>query len=123
MTKVAGSAAQKKTRFREARVVEIKASDIRGKKVPLTGAMDLFPSQYIGGASRRERAESLVAVKYEGGDVVFTDVDQTKKILRDRTGASAFYARLAAKAGDFILITRTGRGQYEMALLRRVGVE
>ena len=69
---------------------------------------NMLHADVIGGRNQTRVAAKQLSVDYGGGLISQTDVDGTKKILRDRKSVSAFMKRHRMQAGNQICITQTG---------------
>lgn len=98
--------------------VELTQGNIDNSHIYLRGFLDRFPADAIGGSNKGATAPRQVAVDYGGGAPAMTDLDGSKKIFRDRSLARAFFARHAARVGDFAVVEQLALYQYRVSLRR-----
>lgn len=70
--------------------------------------LDFFPEDAIGGANFSMVAPKTVSVTFDPGETIKTDIDGTKRILRDRSAIRRFFARGDFEEGDVVRISRVG---------------
>lgn len=63
-----------------------------------------FPEDAVGGSNKASRAKRDIRVIWNGGPVVVTDLDGTKKIFRARSWIRDFFAYNGAVAGDKVIV-------------------
>lgn len=98
--------------------VLITQGNIDHSHIYLRGFFDGFPADAIGGGNRATAAPRQVSVDTGGESPVFTDLDGSKKIFRDRSLAREFFGRHTAKAGDFAIVERIAPYQYRLRFRR-----
>lgn len=76
--------------------------------------MELFPAASVGGSSEADRASQLLEVKSGVGVPVLTDIAGDKKIFRSRAWVGEFFATHQLKAGDSVVVERTGTHRYHV---------
>ena len=76
--------------------------------------MELFPVASIGGSSEAELASQLLEVHSGIGEPVITDIAGDKKIFRKRAWVGEFFATHQLKAGDCVVVERTGPNRYHV---------
>jgi hypothetical protein len=69
--------------------------------------LDFFPEDAIGGSNKTSAAPRQITVVFQPGATVQTDIDRTKRILRNRAPVPDFFARANIAEGDKVRITRT----------------
>lgn len=87
------------------RYLTITQGSLTNDYLSVTEALDLFPEDVLGGPDRLQEAPRTVSVQW-GDDVVNTDIDRTKNILRKR-GWSKFFDANRIQAGDRVLFRAT----------------
>ncbi len=76
--------------------------------------LEFFPSDTIGGSNTAAAAAKKITVTFEPGETVETDVDGTKRILRERGAVGGFFERAGIVEGDSVVLTR--RSPYEYTI-------
>lgn len=76
--------------------------------------MELFPATSVGGSSDAERAGQLLEIHSGIGEPVITDIAGDKKIFRKRAWVREFFATHQLKAGDCVIVERTGASRYHV---------
>lgn len=102
---------------RNTRVVQLTGGNIRNSHIYLP--LDFFPDDAIGGANRHNAAPRSVTVTFRPGEIVETDIDRAKRILRTRSAVRDFLARADMREGDNVLIERTAPYSYVFAKARK----
>ena len=87
------------------REVTVTGGNLRNRHLYLP--LDFFPQDAIGGGNKGSAGAREITVAFHPGATVRTDIDRTKRILRDRSAISDFFVRASISEGDRILITRT----------------
>src|SRR4051812_31848175 len=82
-----------------ARLLTITQGNLNNGHIYLTGNLDLFPDDVMGGENSSHAAKRTVRVHY-GSDVVETDIDRTKNLFRVRRGLRRFFREQRIAAGD-----------------------
>ncbi|MER9528523.1 ASCH domain-containing protein [Mesorhizobium sp. M0309] len=92
--------------------VRISGGNLRNNHIYLP--LDFFPQDAIGGSNKSDLAERTIAVTFDPGHTVETDIDGTKRILRTRSLVADFFARTGMKAGDIVRIAKVEPYKYEI---------
>ena len=98
--------------------VMITQGNIKNSHLYLRGFFEAFPADAVGGGNRASAAPRQVSVDTGGGTPIFTDLDGSKKIFRDRSLAREFFERHTANAGDFAIVEQFAPYQYRLRLRR-----
>ena len=94
--------------------ITLTGGNIRNNHIYLTKVMDLFPDNYIGGASKKEAAAENLLLDVGGGKQFETDIDGKKKIFRSRVALKTFYQTYDVIIGDTVVITEISDGHYSV---------
>jgi hypothetical protein len=95
------------------RILAVTGGNIRNNHFYLP--LDFFPHDAIGGSNRSETATRTISVTFSPGEMVETDIDRTKRILRARSAVGDFFERAGVCEGDSLRIARTGPYCYEIS--------
>jgi len=95
-------------------IIELTQGNINNDHLYLTSIMDLFPITSVGGSSKADRASQLLEVLSGIGAPVLTDIAGDKKIFRKRAWVGEFFATHQLKAGDSVVVERTGTNRYHI---------
>ncbi|AWH23103.1 hypothetical protein C1933_18665 [Stenotrophomonas sp. ZAC14D2_NAIMI4_6] len=95
-------------------VIKLTQGNIDNHHLYLATIMDLFPAAAVGGSSETDRASQLLEVQSGVGMAVFTDIAGDKKIFRRRAWVGEFFAMHELKAGDSVVVERTGIHRYHV---------
>ncbi|KQS63850.1 hypothetical protein ASG39_14695 [Rhizobium sp. Leaf371] len=98
--------------------VEITQGNIDHHHIYLRGFFDRFPADSVGGSNRTAKAPREISVDW-GQDIVWTDLDSSKKFFRARGWIGSFFRFSEAKAGDVVIVEETASYQYRVRLLKR----
>ncbi|TQK03468.1 AAA family ATPase [Herbaspirillum sp. SJZ107] len=102
--------------------IEITAGNLRQNHFYLTGHLDDFPKDVIGGAnSEDEAAPRRLRLKWPFGDPVITDIAGDKKIFRQRGWVRKLFAQSNAEPGDFVVLKAVTPYEYEVHIEKRAG--
>lgn len=71
-----------------------------------------FPDDVIGGPNRASAASRGLTAVFRPGATIRTDIDRTKRILRDRAAIRDFFVRSGIEEGDTVRITRVASHTY-----------
>lgn len=93
------------------REVSVTGGNIRNGHIYLP--LDFFPDDAIGGSNKASAAPGEITVVFQPGMTVQTDIDRTKRILRDRAAVPDFFLRANIVEGDQVRITRTPQRTYQ----------
>lgn len=92
------------------RLVRVTVGNLRNSHLYLP--LDFFPEDAVGGSNRLNAAPKKIAVKFDPGDKIETDLDGTKRMLRDRSAIRGFFAEGGFKEGDLVRIDRIAPYSY-----------
>jgi hypothetical protein len=81
--------------------------------------LDMFPADAIGGNNKTLLADRNLTIRFRPGQVVSTDIDRSKRILRNRGATRDFLERTGLKAGDQVRLIRTSPYSYDIASAAR----
>lgn len=95
-------------------IIELTQGNLNNDHLYLTSIMKLFPASSVGGSSEAERAHQLLEVHFGIGEPVVTDIAGDKKIFRKRAWVGEFFTTHQLKAGDSVVIERTGPHRYHV---------
>ena len=95
-------------------IIELTQGNINNDHLYLTAIMELFPAASVGGSSVADRASQLLEVHSGIGAPVLTDIAGDKKIFRSRAWVGEFFATHQLKAGDSVIVERTGTHRYHV---------
>lgn len=79
---------------------------------------DQFPRDAVGGSNKEQKAARYISVVWEGGPLVVTDLDGSKKFFRARGWIRAFFRHNAARPGDKVVVEQAMPYQYRLLLER-----
>lgn len=94
------------------RNVTVTGGNIRNNHIYLP--LDFFPDEAIGGGNKLEAAARTISVTFMPGRTVETDIDRSKRILRERSAVGEFFATAGIGEGDVIRLTKTDAFCYEI---------
>lgn len=77
--------------------------------------LDMFPPDAIGGNKKSSAAARNLTIRFRPGQVVSTDIDRSKRILRNRAATRDVLERAGLKAGDQVRVIRTAPYSYDIA--------
>jgi hypothetical protein len=80
----------------------ITQGNINHSHIYLTGIMNLFPDDVMGGKNKKDAAPKAVCVHW-GDDMVYTDIDSEKRMFRRRGWLRRFFEANRITAGDRVL--------------------
>jgi len=100
----------------EARVIHIGQPNLDHRHLYLTGCMDLFPEDVLGGPNKSHAAARTVRVEY-GHESVETDVVRGKRIFRRRKWVREFFTRTGMADGDRVLLEQLDPYSYRVTRL------
>lgn len=103
-------------------IIEINQPNLDYHHPYLSGVYDLFPVSSIGGGSEAEQASQLLEIHAGIGEPVATDIAGDKKIFRRRAWVREFFAAHQLKAGDKMVVERTGIHRFHIYPLRTRGL-
>lgn len=79
---------------------------------------DRFPKDAIGGSNRAEKAAREISIMWEGGPVVVTDLDGSKRFFRARGWIGSFFRHNSARSGDRVVVEEGEPYTYRVSVLR-----
>lgn len=80
------------------------AGNIRNNHFYLTGFLDQFPSDTIGGSNKSAAAAKTITIDWGGASPVWSDIDETKRFFRSRGWVACFFAANNAVEGDTVIV-------------------
>lgn len=95
-------------------IIELTQGNLNNNHLYLSSIMELFPATSIGGSSEVEHAPQWLEVHSGIGEPVVTDIAGDKKIFRKRAWVGEFFTAHQLKAGDFVVVERTGPYRYHI---------
>jgi ASCH domain len=95
------------------RILSITGGNIRNNHIYLP--LDFFPHNAIGGSNSSETASHTISVTFSPGEMVETDIDRTKRILRTRSPVGDFFKRAGVSEGDCLRLSKTGPYSFEIS--------
>jgi hypothetical protein len=95
------------------RVVTVSGGNLRNGHFYLP--LDFFPDDAIGGSNKALAAHRKISVNFMPGATVETDIDGSKRILRERGAVKDFFARNGIVEGQAIRLRRLGPYRYEVS--------
>ena len=94
-------------------IVEVTGGNVRNHHINLRGAFGFFPDDALGGSSEAQAGRPVKL--WISGEVISTDIDETKAIFRERGAVRRFFENDAVVAGDLVLIERSGAREYQIS--------
>lgn len=88
--------------------VRLSGGNIRNHHINLRSIASLFPADVFGGSDRTKIAPRQLMVTFRPGEVIETDIDDTKKIFRARGAVGDFFRLAQAREGDIVDVSMTG---------------
>ncbi|MET4687709.1 hypothetical protein [Sinorhizobium fredii] len=79
---------------------------------------DQFPRDAVGGSNKEQKAARDISIVWEGGPLVVTDLDGSKKFFRARGWIRAFFRHNAARPGDKVVVQEAVPYHYRLFLER-----
>ncbi|BAN56470.1 MULTISPECIES: hypothetical protein [Pseudomonas] len=95
------------------RVIELTQGNLNNNHLYLSGIIDLFPPESIGGANASKLGVQLEIHCGITGPIL-TDIAGDKKIFRKRSWVGEFFQSHTLSAGSRIIIERTGTNRYHI---------
>jgi hypothetical protein len=95
------------------RTVVVTGGNLRNNHIYLP--LDFFPDDAVGGKNKADLAPRTISVSFQPGQVVQTDIDGSKRILRVRPAVGDFLGRAGVAEGDSVRIERTGPYAYSFS--------
>ena len=99
-------------------IIEINQPNLDHHHLYLSSIYDLFPRNSIGGGSEADQAPQLLEVHSGIGGPIATDIAGDKKIFRRRAWVREFFEVHQLKAGDRVVVERTGPYRFHVYQLR-----
>lgn len=99
-------------------VVELTQGNINNSHLYLSSVIDFFPEVAIGGPNDESEAEVKLEVHNGIEQAVLTDIAGDKKIFRKRGWVKEFFEAHKMKAGDKVIIEKTGHNRYHIFPVR-----
>jgi hypothetical protein len=99
-------------------IITLTQGNLNNDHLYLTEIMSLFPSSSVGGSSEADQAKQLLEVHSGIGTPVQTDIAGDKKIFRKRAWVGEFFRTHELKAGDKVVVERTGEYRYHVYPIR-----
>lgn len=95
-------------------IIELTQGNLNNAHLYLTSIMELFPAASVGGSSATDRAPQLLEIHSGIGEPALTDIAGDKKIFRSRAWVGDFFSTHQLKAGDSVVVERTGTYRYHV---------
>ncbi len=96
-------------------VIKLTQGGINSKYVIVTGHESFFPREAFGESSRDLGEGSMLKFEVAGTNYKFeSDIDSTKKFIRDRSWLSDLIRVYKLKAGDLIIIEKINENSYKI---------
>ncbi|WP_273786544.1 ASCH domain-containing protein [Brucella intermedia] len=80
---------------------------------------DRFPKDVVGGPNRAARASRDISITWDGGPLVITDLDGSKKLFRARGWIGSFFRYNNARAGDCVVVEQGAAYCYRVRIVGR----
>ncbi|MFM9859054.1 ASCH domain-containing protein [Pseudoxanthobacter sp. M-2] len=96
-----------------ARVIRITGGNVRNHHIYLP--LDFFPEDAVGGSNKADRAPRTLTISFSPGRTVTTDIDRTKRILRERSAVADFLTRAEIMEGDEVIVERVELYRYQIS--------
>jgi hypothetical protein len=85
-------------------IVELSGSNVRDSRIDLQGVLGLSPEDSLGDSDAHRTG--IPGSLQIGGEIVETDIDETKAVFRAHGAVDRFFSKEAVAEGDLILIER-----------------
>lgn len=95
------------------RKVTVTGGNIRSNHIYLP--LEFFEPGVIGGSNKSKLAAQTISVTFKPGQVVETDIDGGKRILRARSAVADFFIGANVREDDVVCIKKTGAFSYEIS--------
>ena len=95
------------------RLIRVTGGNIRNKHIYLP--LDFFPEDALGGSNKQELAPRPIQATFSPGRTVTSDIDRSKRILRDRSAVGDFIVKAELQDGDAVRIVRTAPYSFEFS--------
>ncbi len=97
------------------RTVVLTPGSVRNSHLPLTGILEFFPTDAVGGRSAQQAARRRVFLSFGLSDTVETDIVEGKQVFRRRGWVREFLRAHRLKAGDRVVIEEVARTSGDQA--------
>lgn len=94
--------------------IELTQGNLDYSHMYLSGVIDFFPEDAIGGTNNCDLAPRLLEVHCGTASPVRTDIADDKKIFRRRAWVKAFFLAHNLAAGDRVIIERMDSDRYHV---------
>jgi hypothetical protein len=94
----------------------LSGGNLRNNHFYLTGFLDRFPENSIGGPNKSLRAPKEITIDWGGPNLVHTDIDRTKRLFRGRGWVGNFFASTNAAEGDTVIVEQSGPYSFRVRL-------
>ena len=94
--------------------IELTQGNINNSHLYLSSVADFFPDSAFGGPNDSMVASLLLEIHNGVSEPVKTDIAEDKKIFRKRTWVREFFETHQLKAGDSVIIQKTGANRYHV---------
>tara|TARA_R110002096_G_scaffold379_2_gene2270 strand:- start:8322 stop:8645 length:324 start_codon:yes stop_codon:yes gene_type:complete len=101
--------------------IELTQGNLNNDHLYLTGVLDFFPKESIGGPNIESKAELELEIHSGINKPVFTDIAGDKNIFRKRSWVGEFFKAHDLKAGDKVIIQKTDTHRYHVYPMRGNG--
>ncbi len=102
------------------RSVLVTEGGLENHYIRLTDVMDFFPAEAVGGTSATDCGRVLLQITFTPGSTISTDIDGSKKILRERRAVRRFLGLSRAAAGDTVEIIKTDATAYTLRIAKGI---
>ncbi len=99
------------------RMIELTQGNLNNNHLYLSGVIDFFPEESIGGPNGTELGTAL-EIHCGIAQPVLTDIAGDKKIFRKRSWVGEFFRAHSLSAGSKIIIEKTGINRYHVYPMR-----
>jgi hypothetical protein len=100
-------------------VITLTQGNINNDHLYLKEIIAMFPLSAVGGSNESERAELLLEIHSGIGAPFFTDIAGDKRIFRKRAWVAEFFQVHELKAGDQVVVEKTGFSRFHVYPVRR----
>jgi len=96
------------------RTIVLTRGSVKNSYLPLTGILDFFPQEAIGGRSTQQVARRPIVLSFGLGEPITTDIVEGKQIFRRRGWVRRFLRAHSLKDGDRVVIEETSPYRYHL---------
>ncbi len=96
------------------RIITLTAGNIRNSHFYLSDIIHFFPSDTIGGGSKKFQALRQLEIDFGDKSTILTDIAGDKKIFRKRSWVKLFFKINDLREGSSIIIEKTGPYRYKI---------